>query len=91
MPACAQDCDANSQDGIHKCRFYCVCLLFGGVFSFKFKGRVCAINAKPCVCNSDNYSGREAPSLKMGSDFFFFTIFGGSTSGLYADWLACHQ
>ena len=55
-----------------------------------FKGRVCAINAKPCVCNSDNYSGREAPSFKMGSDCFC-TIFLGSTSGLYADQLACHQ
>ena len=63
---------------------------FGECFLL-FKGTVCAINAKPCVCNSDNYSGREAPSLKMGSDLFFFTIFLGLTSGLYADWLACHQ
>ena len=38
--------------------------------------------------------GREAPSLKMGSVCFlvcFFVLFLGSTSSLYADWLARHQ
>ena len=29
------------------------------------------------VCNSDNYSSREAPSLKMGSDLFIFVLFLG--------------
>ena len=39
------------------------------------------------------YSGCESPRLKMGSFFVFvFCIFlGGSTSGVYADWLARRQ
>ena len=41
----------------------------------------------------DNYSGREATSLKMGSVCLFvcFAYLLGSTSSAYADWLARRQ
>ena len=69
------------------CSLWCACVCV----------RVCVlVYLKLNRLSRSNYSGREAPSLKIGSVCLFvwgftFVFLGGSTSGVYADWLARHQ